>query len=131
PFQYDQTHILTVLASYQLPRGMQIGARFRYVTGNPTTQNPWYWDANNDQFAMAPAAQYNQRLDAFQQLDIRFDKTWTFRWWKLSLYLDIQNVYNHANPEAVQYAPRPGDVPSQAPIAGLPFLPVIGMRGDF
>ncbi len=128
-FQFDQTHILSVLASYQLPRGFQVGARFRYVTGNPTTMNPWYWDANSGNYQMAPAVLYNARLDAFQQLDIRFDKTFTYRWWKFSIYLDVQNVYNHANPEAVQFASRPEDV--QKPIAGLPILPVVGVQGEF
>src|SRR5581483_9637964 len=33
-FQYDQTHIFTLMASYKLPRGFQLGIRFRYVTGN-------------------------------------------------------------------------------------------------
>ena len=35
--QWDQTHILTVLGSYKLGRGWQIGGRFRYVTGSPYT----------------------------------------------------------------------------------------------
>ena len=38
-FQYDQTHILTVLGSYKLGRGWEVGARFRYVTGDPYTPN--------------------------------------------------------------------------------------------
>jgi hypothetical protein len=46
-FELDQTHILTILASYKLPRGIQVGVRFRYVTGNPYTlhsdiQNVYY-----------------------------------------------------------------------------------------
>src|SRR5262249_45593779 len=32
-FQYDQTHILTVLGSYKLGRGWEFGARFRLVSG--------------------------------------------------------------------------------------------------
>src|SRR5205085_13970 len=36
-FDYDQTHILTLLASYALPYGFQVGTRFRLVSGNPRT----------------------------------------------------------------------------------------------
>ena len=36
-FDFDQTHILTLIASYKFPRGWQIGARFRLVSGNPYT----------------------------------------------------------------------------------------------
>ena len=34
-YLYDQTNILTLLASYDLPRGFKVGGRFRYVTGDP------------------------------------------------------------------------------------------------
>ncbi len=36
-YTYDQTHILTIVASYILPYGFQVGVRFRLVSGNPTT----------------------------------------------------------------------------------------------
>ncbi len=36
-FEYDQTHILTLFGTYQLPRNWQIGSRFRLVSGDPTT----------------------------------------------------------------------------------------------
>ena len=36
-FDFDQTHILTAVASYLLPRNWQIGGRFRLVSGNPET----------------------------------------------------------------------------------------------
>src|SRR5262249_12267083 len=32
-FQYDQTHILTMLGSYRLGRGWEFGARFRLISG--------------------------------------------------------------------------------------------------
>jgi len=37
PFDFDQTHNLTAIVSYKLPRGWQIGARLRWITGNPET----------------------------------------------------------------------------------------------
>ena len=39
------------------------------------------------------------RLPAFNQLDLRVDKTFLFKRWVLKVYLDITNVYNHANVE--------------------------------
>ena len=32
------------------------------------------------------------RLDAFAQLDVRVDKNYYFRGWRLGIYLDLQNV---------------------------------------
>jgi len=34
-FEYDQTHILTVFGTYELPRNWRIGSRFRLVSGDP------------------------------------------------------------------------------------------------
>jgi hypothetical protein len=131
PFAFDQTHILTIVLSYKLPRGFQIGARFRYVTGNPIQNSPIravYDDLNADQYVPIYGTPYSTRLSDFHQLDIRFDKVWTFRLWKFSIYLDIQNVYNAQPPEGVTYN---FDYSQSRTISGLPFLPALGFRGDF
>ena len=128
-FQYDQTRILTMIASYKLPAGFQIGLRFRYVTGNPTTSLLGaFYDSNNDRFTPIPGPLFGDRLGAFTQLDARIDKTFTFNRWRLSLYLDVQNVTNTANPEASTYN---YSYTQQNTISGLPILPVFGIRGDF
>ena len=127
-FQYDQTHILTVIGSYLLPRGYQLGARFRYVTGSPYTPvTSAYYDSNVDRYIPIFGPVYSGRLDSFNQLDIRMDKAWTFDKWKLALYLDVQNVYNRQNPEALRYNFNFRQTDAQA---GLPFLPVVGIRGE-
>jgi hypothetical protein len=128
-FQYDQTHILTMIASYKLPAGFQFGLRFRYVTGNPITGvlNAFY-DSNADRFQPVAGPLFGDRLGSFVQLDARLDKTFTFNRWKLSLYLDVQNVTNTANPEATTYN---FNYTQQNTISGLPILPVFGIRGEF
>jgi TonB family protein len=128
-FQYDQTHILTVIGSYKLPRGYQVGLRFRYVTGNPLTPvQQSYFNANSGSYVAIAGPYFSQRLAPFNQLDIRFDKTWTFDRWRLTLYLDIQNVYNYRSEESRQYN---FDFTQSAPVTGLPFVPDLGIRGDF
>jgi TonB family protein len=127
-FQYDQTHILTALASYQLGRGWQIGARWRYVTGNPYT--PYAGgiaDYDAGSYAAIPAPLYSARDPAFHRLDVRVDKTWKFQDWSLSAYLDVQNAYNRRNAEGRQYN---FDYSQSQPVAGLPILPIIGLRGE-
>ena len=127
-FQYDQTHILTLVGSYVLPRGWQLGARFRYVTGNPITPvTAAYYDARNDRYDPIYGAVYSSRLGSFNELDLRVDKTWTYDRWKLSVYLDLQNVYNRQNPEGLQYN---FNYTQTQPQAGLPILPVFGVRGE-
>jgi TonB family protein len=128
-FEHDQTHILTALGSYKLGRGWQAGARFRYVTGSPYT--PYVggmMDYDSGSYSAVESSKTNsKRLPAFHQLDVRVDKTWTFQSWKLSAYLDLQNAYNRQNTEEISYN---YNYSKTGTIAGLPILPVIGIRGE-
>jgi TonB family protein len=128
-FQYDQTHILTILGSYKLPRGFQVGLRFRYATGNPYTPVARaYYDINSYSFVPVLAAPYSGRLPDFHQLDLRGEKAFTFDHWKLIVYLDIQNVYNATSAEGVTYS---YDYKKPYYLNGLPFLPIVGVRGEY
>jgi hypothetical protein len=103
-FEFDQTHILTLVGIYQLPRNWSIGSRFRLVSGNPTTPvTGAVFDASSGRYSPVFGAKYSDRLPPFAQLDLRVDKLWIFNRWTLNAYLDLQNVFNRANPEAMQY----------------------------
>ncbi len=129
-YQYDQTHILTVLGSYKLGRGWEMGARFRLVSGNLYTPSTYgFYDENvGAQLSLPSYPPYGARLPMFTQLDIRVDKTWQFQHWKLGAYLDVQNVYNRANPEANGYN---YNYTQQSYVSGIPLLPNLGLRADF
>jgi hypothetical protein len=110
---------LNALGTYKLGRGWSVGARFRYVTGNPYT--PYIGAvADLDAGAYTPVLSPNAnsaRVAAFHSLDLRVDKTWDFSSWRLTAYLDVRNVYNRQNPEAMTYNYNYSQ--SQA-VAGLP-----------
>ncbi len=128
-FQFDQTHILTAIASYRLGRGWELGARFRYVTGNPVTPVIGaYLDGNLGTYVPIYGPTLSTRVDPFHQLDVRVDKTWTFTRWNLDLYLEVLNVYNRTNPEAVQYS---YNYTQSSVVGGIPFFPNLGIRGEF
>jgi hypothetical protein len=125
-FEYDQTHILTLIASYKFPRGWQFGARFRLVSGNPyTAVNDGVFDASTADFMPITGPINGDRLPAFHQLDLRLDKTWVLSRIQLSLYADVQNVYNKQNPEFINYA---YDYQSFSTVNSLPIIPSIGFR---
>jgi hypothetical protein len=128
-FTYDQTHILSVVASYNFGHGWRLGARFQVVSGNPYTPNgPGAYDASSGTYQAAPAyAPNGARLSLFNQLDLRLDKVWTFKYWKLTTYLDVQNVYNHQSPLGVTYN---YNYTQSTPTNGLPILPSFGLRGE-
>lgn len=128
-YEFDQTHILTALGSYKLGRGWQVGGRFRYVTGSPYTPEIG-GVVDYDAGTYAPLTSPNKnskRAGAFHQLDARIDKTWQFRGWQLSAYLDVQNTYFRENPEGVTYN---YNYSKSGSLTGLPFLPIIGLRGE-
>lgn len=140
---FDQTHILTVLGSYRLGHGWEFGARFRLVSGNLVTPNVCNVEdlscdpARTNALFHAPSGVYtpipfsgpaSERLPLFHQLDLRIDKRWKFKRWQLSAYLDVQNVYNSQNTEAIQYN---FNYTARQYVTGLPILPSIGIRGEF
>ncbi|MBW1809114.1 MAG: TonB-dependent receptor [Deltaproteobacteria bacterium] len=139
-FDFDQTHILTLVLGYQLPTGeiqpahglrdgWEFGVRFQLATGNPDTPIVGgLFDADYDTYHRIPGLPNSERLPYFHQLDIRVDYTWAFTSWALSLYLDVQNVYNHRAIEAVRYN---YDNTERAYLEGLPILPYLGIRGSF
>ena len=105
--------------------------RFRYVTGNPYTPTvPPYgvFDANSGSYRAIYGQVYSGRLPDFHQLDVRFDKTWTFNRWRLAAYLDLQNVYNNQSPEG---ATHNFNDKQTAYVNGLPIIPDLGIRGEF
>jgi hypothetical protein len=128
---FDQTHILTMVGSYRLPMGFELGARFRYVTGRPRTPltHPYdLYQVDGNSFQPVRGEALSARQQSFHQLDLRVDKSFVFQHWTLGIYLDIQNVYNAENPEAFlnDYRFR-----AEVPVPGVPFLPVLGAKGSF
>jgi outer membrane receptor protein involved in Fe transport len=128
-FAFDQTNILTLVLSYFLPRGFEVGGRYRYVTGDPYTPVIGsFFDSVSNSYMPLAGPTNSARLGPFNQLDLRVDKIFTFDRWRLWLYLDVQNVLRADNPEAVGYNYN-YTIPHN--ITGLPLLPILGIRGDF
>lgn len=129
PFDFDQTHILTVVASFTLPWELSLGGRFRYVTGSPDTPVVGaVYDGDSGIYVPAYGEPNSDRNDDFHQLDVRLDKTWTFEDWILTTYIEVQNVYNRANPEGYSYNYNYTD---RQVISGLPIIPGFGIKGEF
>ncbi|APR83766.1 TonB family protein / TonB-dependent receptor [Minicystis rosea] len=125
-FDYDQTHVLTALASYQIGLGFEVGARFRVATGFPRTPvTSAYYDARTDTYQPIFGTQGSARIPPFIQLDLRASKRFTIGRTELEAYLDVQNVTNRQNAEEIVYT---RDYTKQGNINGLPILPSLGVR---
>jgi hypothetical protein len=126
-FQYDETHVLTVLGSYKLGHGWEFGARFRLVSGymDTTEQYGYYDETASNYIPLQQFPQYGTRLPLFHSLDLRVDKTWRFRWGSLGAYLDVLNVYNNGNVDGLGYNYNSTKFNY---VNDLPLLPSLGFR---
>ena len=112
-----------------MPKNKRIGARVRYGAGNPYTPvvNSIY-NLDSRTFSAVNGEQDSGRIDPFFSLDIRYDKTYVFDLWKLTTYIDIQNVTNYPNIELMSYN---FDYSEERPITGLPIFPALGIQGEW
>lgn len=126
---FDQTHILSIAASYQLPWDFEIGGAFRYVTGVPQTfAISGITDTDSTNHIRQNEPFRNSRLPPFIQVDLRVDKRFTFDTWALDLYLDLQNATNRENYEFFTYS---YDYRFVAGFPGLPIIPSFGFKASF
>jgi TonB-dependent Receptor Plug Domain len=126
---YDQTHVLTGVLAWALPRGFELGARIRYATGFPRTPvvDAWY-DAARNRYQPEFGAHNSIRVPQFAQLDARLAKRFDIRDTALQLFIEVLNVWNRHNAEELVYA---SDYSRRGTISGFPILPAVGIQWDF
>lgn len=112
-FDFDQTHIASILGSYQLGAGWELGARFRLVSGVPELAcGQKLWSSSESATLCLPGGDTMERRPWFHQLDARVEKRWSWDdTFSLSVYLNVINVYNREQ-------------------ADLPLVPALGLRGE-
>jgi len=97
---WDSKHLLTLTMTQKLKHNWNVGMKWRFIGGLPYTPYDFEkssmvlaWDARGREYL--DYSQFNaNRLESFHQLDLRVDKSYFFKQWTFSLYLDIQNAYN-------------------------------------
>jgi hypothetical protein len=127
-FDYDQTHNLSLTGNYDLGSGWIVGARFRYVTGNPVSEiESAVYDASTDTYAPLVREVNAGRNSAFHQLDVRVEKRFELGPVDLTTFLEVLNVYNAKNQEGQSYS---FDYSQSEGVTGLPIFPNLGIRGE-
>ncbi len=98
PSAWDNHYILNMSCIWSLPRKWDLGAKLSVIGGSPYTP----FDEEKSSLVEAwnasgrPLYNYNLyntcRLASYAQLDLRIDKNYFFRKWRLGWYVSLQNV---------------------------------------
>ncbi len=143
PFVFDQTHVLNLVAGYQLPYGFKVSGTFHFNTGRPEsgefssrTQQLVKSDDGLYRWQPLPLDQVD-RLPPFWRIDVRLSKTFLLNTVSLELYLDVLNVAARQEVVAYSYSyEAPPGVPVRVlPVKspnGVPLLyPSLGVKGTW
>lgn len=133
PYSFDQTHVATLAASYNLTPTWEFGAKWQYRTGNPYTpveDARIQFDPRNGNPIYIPiyAETNSDRLPAYHRLDLRVSKIFQFSGWKLGVFLELLNTYNRKNLLDYRYSE---DYKTRDNINQLPILPYLGITAEF
>jgi TonB-dependent Receptor Plug Domain len=129
PSGFDQTHVLNVVGCLSIGWDIDIGLRFRLASGLPYTpiEGASYY-GDSDSYNPVDGEKNSARMPLFHQLDVRIDKKWQWKYLALTLYLDVQNVYNQYNPLIYSFN---YDGTQKTSISDLPILPSLGLKLEY
>lgn len=97
---WDNRHLVSTILGYKFKKGWEIGAKYRLAGGSPYT--PFNLDASRASYLSTGSGILDfsrlnqQRLGAFQQVDIRIDKKFNYKRVTLDLFIDFQNLLQTA-----------------------------------
>lgn len=137
PVEHDQTQTFYADVSYVPAPNWQLSCSWQYHTGWPTTDVSYSLTHLADG-SVAPVTNYGpvgaDRLPAYHRLDLRATRCYRLRHSKLTVFVDLFNVYGRKNVEGFTYTPIvQGDTVTAAksPEKAFPFLPSGGLSWEF
>jgi len=129
----EQRRRLELVALQRLPRDWTLSGRFRATSGYPRREVEGIlvptqaYDLLRQQLVDLDLAEDDDLLRPYASLDVKVGKRFTFRRWRLTASLDVQNITNRRVVEPV--ITGFGDArPSYG--FGLPILPVLAIDGE-
>jgi hypothetical protein len=129
PYEYDQTNIATVVASYKMSPDWGLGMKLHYNTGPLVQSFQYRYLVSPGSYGAKFSDTYDQRLDDYLRLDLRIDRTWRFEQWHLKGYFEVLNVLGRPNPESLDY-PKEYDTPPST-VDNLPRFPYFGLEFEY
>ena len=141
PSAWDSRHLLTFTGGYQFGKNWEISARMRFVGKTPFAPVD-----QNETLANYPAVIFNynqlgdERLNPFNQTDVRIDKKFNYKKWTLNVFLEVQNILGQTIPQPPEFGLNrnaqgqiiePRSLVEVSEIDNSSVLPSIGVIIDF
>lgn len=132
---FDQTHVLNLVLSWDIGRGWRVGGRFHFRSGRPYTPQEYVPDAipGVDGVCRNAGPRNSERLPPFYRLDLRVDKKWTFETWWFALYFEFINVTFTAEPLSMECDEWAEPGAPHVRLEEVPYIviPTLGFRGVY
>ena len=129
PSPFDQPHVLNAVVSWKPGHGWELGARYQLASGRPDTPVIGAtYDADTGLYEPIRGPIRSVRTPLFSQIDVRAEHDWLFERWSFGVYIDVINVTNRKNTEAIQYDYR---YRASSPVTSFPILPTLGVKGSW
>jgi len=139
PRDFDRRHSLSLNANYPIWNDGWLNIVWRYHTGDPYT-GAWYEkipsaDETSDVWQKSYGAANGERYPSYHSLDVRLTRNFSFKRWKLSLYIQVMNLYNRQNVHEYSFEETEDDAGEifyeQIAEHFLPILPTLGLSAQF
>ncbi|MGP0020069.1 MAG: carboxypeptidase regulatory-like domain-containing protein [Candidatus Sulfotelmatobacter sp.] len=124
----DQRNSLNAFATYRLKPTINLSGKFLFGSGFPVASGVFVLVGGNYQQVGTQTLRF-----PYQRLDLRVDKDWAFKRWKLTLYGEVLNLTNHYNARDVFSSgvdPNTGQAQLKM-LQGLPITPTAGLAFQF
>ena len=141
PSTWDSRHLLTLTGGYKFGNNWELSSRMRYLGRTPFAPVDQAATLANYPAVIRDFSQIgSDRLDTFNQVDLRIDKKWNYNKWTLNVFLEIQNILGSDIPQEPEFGlSRDANGNELAPrslveimsVEGASVLPSIGIVIDF
>jgi outer membrane receptor for ferrienterochelin and colicin len=128
PSDFDQRHTVNAYVAYRWGGRTSLSARMRYGSNFPIVG---YIEQDADGYLLS-SQRNGLRLPTYARLDLRADRTFTYRKSRLTLFIEVVNATNRDNYRPNSYFVNTNTRRAFEPIESLfPLLPVAGVLIEF
>ena len=149
---WDRTHVFNILGNYKISDNWDLNFKWTYQTGQPYTPILGYYiesfPPSENEYEVIPGGRNSARFSNYNRLDFGAVRHYTYKNWKIDIFIQIINLFWDRNVFTHQYIfgnssngvdddgdgnidNSSEDSPIKKEVYGFPLLPTIGVKIDF